>query len=86
MGQKNLMQTESAQKVAGVELPEVSRLKGNMLEQLTEALGVPRDVVALDDQIEEAWSRLPRLIRRIPTSLERREYSEGLYRYCEWLV
>ena len=63
------MRTDRAQEVVKVELPEVSRLTENMLEQLTQALGVPRDVVALDDQIEEAWSRLPRLINRIPPQL-----------------
>ena len=78
MGQKDLMLTKSARNVAEVELPEVSRLKGNMLEQLTEALGVPRDLVALDDQIEEAWSRLPRLIRRIPPHLR----DENIVKVC----
>ena len=69
MGKKDLVLTENAQEVTSVKLPAVSRLTGSMLEQLTEALGVPRDVVALDDQIEEAWDRLPRLIRRIPPHL-----------------
>ena len=52
-----------------IRLPDVSLLTGSMLDQLTGALGVDRAVVALDDQIEEAWSRLPRLIRRIPPHL-----------------
>jgi len=41
----------------------------SVLTQLTTALGVPRDVVAADDQIEHAWSQLPRLIKRIPPEL-----------------
>jgi hypothetical protein len=39
------------------------------LKQLTAALGVPRDVVASDEQIDHAWSQLPRLIKRIPPAL-----------------
>ena len=69
MSKRELVITDRAQEVVEVELPEVSCLNGNMLEQLTQALGVPRDVVALDDEIEEAWSRLPRLIGRIPPHL-----------------
>lgn len=59
----------SMNEVTNVTLPEVPTITGNVLEQLTEALGVPRDVVALDDQIEEAWTQLPRLINRIPPNL-----------------
>ncbi len=40
-----------------------------MLDQITDALGVDRSVVAVDHQIEHAWSQLPRLIRRIPPKL-----------------
>ncbi|WP_206622062.1 hypothetical protein [Mesorhizobium sp. M7A.F.Ca.MR.176.00.0.0] len=40
-----------------------------MLELLTSALGVPRNVLADDEQIEHAWSQLPRLIKRIPPEL-----------------
>ena len=54
---------------ATVNLPEVSISPGNMLDQLTAALGVDRSVVASDEEIEEAWSRLPRLLRRIPPEL-----------------
>lgn len=52
-----------------VKLPDVASLAGNMLDQLTGALGVDRSVVALDHQIEHAWSQLPRLLRRIPPEL-----------------
>lgn len=50
-------------------LPAADRLTGGMLDQVTAALGVERNVIALDDQIQEAWSRLPRLILRIPPEL-----------------
>ena len=52
-----------------IQLPSISSLTGNILDQLTSALGVDRSVVALDDQIQEAWSRLPRLLHRIPPDL-----------------
>jgi len=38
-----------------VHLPDVSALSSPLLKQLTTALGVPRDVLADDDQIEHAW-------------------------------
>ena len=66
---KDLIVTSGPRRGAAVKLPNVSRLTGGMLSKLTDALGVDRSVVALDDQIEEAWSRLPRLIRRIPSEL-----------------
>ena len=50
-------------------LPKIASITGNMLDQLTDALGVDRSVVALDEQIEQAWSQLPRLVRRIPPEL-----------------
>ena len=52
-----------------VEIKGVSVLTGEMLANLTAALGVPRDVVASDEQIGEALERLPRLLRRIPARL-----------------
>lgn len=78
MGKKSLVLTEDAQEATGVTLPEISRITGSMLENLTEALGVSRDVVALDDQIKEAWTRLPRLIRRIPPHLR----DENIVKAC----
>ncbi|WP_144426360.1 hypothetical protein [Methylobacterium sp. ARG-1] len=52
-----------------VKLPDVAPLSSLLLMQLTTALGVPRNVVAEDDQIEHAWSQLPRLIKKIPPQL-----------------
>ena len=69
MGKKELIVAKKEQPAATVKLPEVSRITGSMLDQVTRALGVDRDVVARDEQIEEAWLRLPRLIRRIPPHL-----------------
>ena len=37
--------------------------------QLTEALGIPRDVLASGEEIEYAWRDLPRELRSIPISV-----------------
>ena len=68
MASKALVKTQSAA-FPSVDLPDVSPLASPLLKQLTAALGVPRDVVATDDQIDHAWSQLPRLIKRIPPEL-----------------
>ena len=65
---KSLIATASPS-FPSVNLPDVSPLASPLLKQLTAALGVPRDVVATDDQIDHAWSQLPRLIKRIPPEL-----------------
>jgi hypothetical protein len=49
-----------------------------MLDALTAALGVERDVLAADGQIAHAWSNLPRLIERIPPE----HRNETLARMC----
>ena len=59
-------------------LPEVTSLTGGALDELTQALGVDRGVVALDDQIEQVWSQLPRLLRKIPKELR----DEKIVRAC----
>ena len=61
-----------------LELPDVPTPMGNMLDQVTTALGVPREVLASNDQIAEAWSRLPRLVSRIPQELR----GEKVVRAC----
>ncbi len=49
-----------------------------ILVALTTALGVPRDILAADNQIEHAWSSLPRLLSRIPPE----QRSHTLVRMC----
>lgn len=61
-----------------IALPPASSMTGPMLTAITAALGVDRSVLAADDQIEHAWSNLPRLLSRIPASLRR----ETLVRMC----
>ncbi len=48
------------------------------LDLITDALGVPRDILASDEEIQEAWRGLPRRLNQIPA--ERR--SESLARMC----
>ena len=48
------------------------------LDLITDALGVPRDILASDEEIQEAWRGLPRRLNQIPP--ERR--SESLARMC----
>ena len=69
MTKKGAIVESEAKDGALVELKGISELTGEMLANLTAALGVPRDVVASDEQIGEALERLPRLIRRIPARL-----------------
>ncbi|WP_082664520.1 hypothetical protein ACNFJ7_05190 [Sphingomonas sp. HT-1] len=49
-----------------------------MLDALTAALGVDRQVLAVDDQIDHAWGNLPRLLGRIPAE----HRNETLARMC----
>lgn len=68
----------AASPTAVVSLPDISAHSSSMLELLTKALGVPRHVLADDEQIEHAWSQLPRLIKRIPPELR----DERIVRMC----
>lgn len=61
-----------------VTLPQVSEHTKPMLMALTKALSVDRSVLPADEQIEHAWSNLPRLLSRIPPDLR----DEGLIRMC----
>ncbi|WP_027532829.1 hypothetical protein [Bradyrhizobium sp. WSM3983] len=47
-------------------LPNSTALTGQMLNDLTKALGVARTSLASDTQIAHAWSNLPRLLEKIP--------------------
>jgi hypothetical protein len=61
-----------------VALPAVTGTTGPMLEALTTALGVERQVLAADSQIAHAWANLPRLLDRIPPE----HRNETLARMC----
>ena len=61
-----------------VNLPAIRDFSAPMLDALTSALGIPRDVLATDDQIQNAWQTLPRLLNSIPPELR----DEGIMRMC----
>ena len=61
-----------------VSLPTVANHTSPMLQVLTQALGVSRDILPTDEQIGHAWDNLPRLLSRIPPNLR----DEGLIRMC----
>lgn len=61
-----------------VELPAVLETTTPALLLITEAIGVPRNLLASDDEIENAWDSLPRLLKKIPPELR----TEGLAKMC----
>ena len=52
-----------------LDLTPLTPVTASALAQLTSALGVPRDWLASDDEIQSAVSGLPRLIERIPQQM-----------------
>lgn len=61
-----------------INLPAVIATTTPVLQALTDALGVSRDVVASDDEIQAAWGNLPRAMRKIPSVL----CDKGMARMC----
>lgn len=61
-----------------VNLPAVMGNTLPVLDQLTDALGVPRDILASDTEIQTAWNNLPGVMNKIPPALR----TEGLARMC----
>lgn len=59
-------------------LPEIVEESTSSLLEITKALDVPRDIVASDEEIAEAWSSLPSVMKKIPPEL----MSKGLARMC----
>jgi hypothetical protein len=54
-----------------INLPAVIESTVPALNALTEALGVPREILASDDEIQSAWENLPRVLRKIPPQLRK---------------
>ena len=52
-----------------IQLPAVVESSTSALAQITRALGVPREIIASDSEISNAWSQLPRLLDIIPPAL-----------------
>jgi hypothetical protein len=61
-----------------VKLPAIISDTMSALDQLTAALGVPRDILASQDEIETAWESLPGVLKKIPPALR----TEGMVRMC----
>jgi len=49
-----------------VKLPAIIDNTPTMLSQLTTSLGIPREILASDEEIKYAWQNLPRELARIP--------------------
>jgi hypothetical protein len=64
--------------VTDIKLPAVIDSTLPALAALTTALGVPREILASDEEIEAAWVGLPRVLKKIPP--QRR--TEELGRMC----
>ena len=52
-----------------VSLPALPAHMFSEIESITSALGVPRDVLASDEEISYAWQELPRELREVPPQL-----------------
>jgi hypothetical protein len=61
-----------------LQLPELPQAVLPAIGQLTKILGIPRDVLASDEEIAYAWKDLPRELRSIPDSIR----GELLARMC----
>lgn len=61
-----------------VKLPAIIGNTMPALDQLTSALGVPRDILASAGEIETAWNNLPGVLKKIPPTLR----TEGMARMC----
>lgn len=73
-----MMNDKSIVTVQNVTLPQVNNYTEPMLNALTSALGVNRNILPSDEQIGHAWNNLPRLLSRISPELR----DEGLIRMC----
>lgn len=61
-----------------VNLPAVVSNTLPVLDQLTKSLGVPRNILASDAEIQGAWNNLPGVMKKIPPALR----TAGLARMC----
>lgn len=58
-----------------VHLPAVVTTISPVLQKLTGALGVPRDVLASDEEIRHVWKSLPRVLTKIPPELRSEQHA-----------
>lgn len=64
--------------VTKVSMPDILASSESMIVKVTDALGLPRDILPTDEQIAHAWDQLPRLLSSIPAELR----DERLVRMC----
>lgn len=64
--------------MSDIKLPAVVSSSLPVLDAITASLGVPRDILASDDEINTAWNNLPGVMKKIPPALR----TEGLARMC----
>jgi hypothetical protein len=57
--------------ITPIQLPSVASSSANFVDQLTKALGFPREILASDSDIAKSWTQLPELLNSIPP--ERRD-------------
>lgn len=57
-----------------VVLPAITGLSAEKLRQVTAALGVPRNIIASDDEIARAWGELPRLLGQVPAPMRTEQH------------
>ncbi len=67
---------EGAKQIAN--LPAITGGTNDILDQITDALSVPRDVLPTKGEIDHAWGNLPRLLNMIPPELR----DERMIRMC----
>lgn len=64
--------------MADVHLPAIAANTLPVLDELTKALGIPREILASPNEIETAWTNLPGVLKKIPPALR----TEGMARMC----
>ena len=69
---------EKDYKMSVINLPAVVTQTSPVIKALTEALKVPREILATDEEIEGAWRNLPRVLKKVPPQLR----TEGLAKMC----
>jgi hypothetical protein len=55
--------------VQQITLPLISGSTADFVTSLTQALGLPREILASDEEIDTAWKQLPQLLNKIPANL-----------------
>lgn len=59
-------------------LPVIVENKYPTIEEIVKALGVNRDILAPDDEIQDAWNSLPSVLKKVPKD----KLSKGLVKMC----